>query len=148
VFVRFTRPLEDWKTLGPRIRAWLERFKIGAQASREDRDFSGGFSMSVVKANKPHGTLFLLGMFSDWDSGGWVLAEVERNLAICVAEKTRKIASVRSKYPEWWLVLSDHVGLGLSEFDRQQFRETVSVQHSWDKVILVNPADHTDAFEI
>ncbi len=104
--------------------------------------------MSVVRASKPHGTLFLLGMFSDWDSGGWVFAEVECNLGICIAEKTRKIAAVRSKCPEWWLVLSDHIGFGLSEFDRQQFRATVSIKHSWDRVILVNPTNYADAFEI
>ncbi len=148
VFVRFTRPLEDWKTLGPRVQDWLETFKNGAQAGRHDNDFGNGFTVSLVAASKPLASLFVLGMFSDWDTGGWVLSEVKRNLDICIAEKTRKISSVRAKYPEWWFILSDHIGLGLDDFDREQFRATISVAHTWDRIILVNPADHTSAFEI
>jgi hypothetical protein len=76
------------------------------------------------------------------------IAEMERNLYICVTEKTKKVSRVRSKYPEWWLALVDEIGYGLDEFDREQLRQLVQLDHSWDKIILVNPLDHRRAFEL
>ena len=90
----------------------------------------------------------MLGGCSDRDSGGWVLPEMERNLHICVAEKTRKVSRVRADYPEWWLLLVDHVGHGLSDFDREQFRQQVQMVHDWDKIILVDPLDLTRALQV
>lgn len=147
VAVRFSRPLEDWRTLRPRLHAWLEAFKNGSQTEGAARDFGDGFTVQVALAAAPHAQLFLLGIFTDFDSGGWLLAELQRNLDICIAEKTRKIAGVRLKYPTWWLVFVDHIGLALDEFDRVQFREVVSLVHTWDKVILLNPGDPTHWFE-
>jgi len=34
------------------------------------------------------------------------------------------------------------------DFERQQFRDQVSLEHDWKKVIIINPMDHTKAFEI
>jgi hypothetical protein len=31
------------------------------------------------------------------------VAELARNLRICISEKTRKVSRVRAKYPIWWL---------------------------------------------
>jgi hypothetical protein len=73
---------------------------------------------------------------------------LEKNLRICVAEKSRKVARVRAKYPEWWLLLVDHIGHGLSNFDREQFRQQLGMVHDWDKIILVNPLDPKRAFEL
>ena len=77
-----------------------------------------------------------------------VLSELSTNIPLCIADKTRKIEKVRSRYPEWWLVLTDHIAFRLDDLDRQQFRESVSIAHSWDRVVLLNPADHRDAFEV
>jgi hypothetical protein len=89
-----------------------------------------------------------LGIVSDSDSGGWVIESLERNLRLCIEEKTAKVASFRSQYPEWWLVLVDHVAYGLDSFDLAQFRKSVRVPHTWDRVVIVNPLDHTHYFEI
>ena len=148
LLVKFRRPLERWKTLGPRVEGWLRCFRNSDQTKGEKKDFGGGFSLSLFAAKCAHPRLYMLGMVSDWDSGGWVLDDLKRNLEICVAEKTRKVSNVRAQYPEWWLVLTDHIALGLDHFDREQFRDSVSLEHNWDKVILVDPADHTHAFEV
>jgi hypothetical protein len=85
---------------------------------------------------------------TDRESGGWLIPEMEKNLRICIGEKTKKIANVRSKYEEWWLTLVDHIGYGLDNFDRKQFLDQVSLTHDWKKVILIDPRDHTRAFEL
>ena len=60
---------------------------------------------------------------SDFDKGGWVIPELEKNLAICIGEKSAKIADNRKKYPEWWLILVDHMMGGTPE--------AVHVEHDW-----------------
>jgi hypothetical protein len=51
---------------------------------------------------------------SFWGAGsdfnrGWLRPELEKNLATCIRDKSGKIAPYRSKYPEWRLVLVDHM---------------------------------------
>jgi len=76
------------------------------------------------------------------------LAELSRNIRICVTEKTRKIECVRAKYPEWWLVLVDHIGYGIDERDHEKVRQLFQFEHSWDKIVLVNPLDAKQGYEL
>ena len=50
-----------------------------------------------------------MGGRSDLDSGGWVIPELERNLKICIDEKTAKVSAIRGRYSELWLALIDHI---------------------------------------
>ncbi len=85
----------------------------------------------------------------DGDSGGWVLSEMERNIKLCIHEKTEKRnRNARQRYAEWWLILADHIGYGLDRSDQEQFRKQISISHDWQKIILVDPQNHTRAFEI
>jgi hypothetical protein len=77
-----------------------------------------------------------------------VLSEVHRNLEICITEKERKVAPYRSKYSEWWLVLPDHISLGFNQRDIRDFAAMPPLEHSWQKVVLVNPLDPMDAVEV
>jgi hypothetical protein len=106
------------------------------------------FSLRIFRASKLHPTLFVLGGSADHDSGGFVLAEMKRNLSICISEKSKKIARMREKYPKWWLVLIDHIGYGLAEDEQEQLRELVTIDHPWAKVILVNPLSPHRGFEL
>jgi hypothetical protein len=98
------------------------------------------FSLDLLPASNPHPTHFLLGVFSDEDAGGWLGAELERNIKICLASKGRKIAPFRHKYPEWWLLLLDHIGYGRNE--------SLHISHNWDKVLVINPLDPTKGYEV
>ena len=76
--------------------------------------------------------------------------EVEKNLRLCLSVKERKIAPYRDKYPEWWLVLTDHINYGMDLEDLEVFRVEVmpSIQHAFDKIILIDPRDHSRVFEV
>jgi len=65
---------------------------------------------------------------------------MEKNLAFCIGEKTRKAAPYRAKYPEWWLVLVDFM-FGGSEV-------SVKLKHDWDKVLVIHPGNFAGAYEI
>jgi len=85
----------------------------------------------------------------DHDSGGFVVVEIEQNIRICLAEKAARVATIRGKYPEWWLALVDRIGYGvLHDFDRESLRELLHSDDRWDKVIPVNPLDPARGFEV
>lgn len=144
----FQRPIEQWRILGPTLRKHLETFRDRSTHEPTSIRVSKNFELELFQATNSHPTFFLLGGWMDYDSGGWVLAEMERNLEICLEEKTRKVSHVRYKYPEWWLVLIDYIGYGLGDFDRQLFRDQVRRERDWDKVILLDPTKHKEAFEL
>ena len=73
---------------------------------------------------------------------------MKENIQYCATEKSRKTGHLRAKYNEWWLVLVDHIGFGLDDFDREQFRAQVSIQHDWHKIVVVSPNDPAKYFEI
>jgi hypothetical protein len=78
-----------------------------------------------------------------------MMGEVEKNLKLCIAEKELKTARHRHKYPEWWLILPDHIDFSLEVEDRDVFRKNVAtLQHSFDKIVLLDPRDHLPAFVI
>jgi hypothetical protein len=141
------RPVRPWKELEPDLRVALETFLRDHDARRVEivRDFRMRFN----RASQPHELVFVLGGWTDGGSGGFVVGELQRNIIICIADKNRKIAAVRTRYPEWWLALVDHIGYGvLDESDLEYVRPLIQIEHQWDKIVLINPSDPTKGFEL
>lgn len=130
VHYSFNRPLPSLAKLRHDIRGVLLAFRDGCTAEMEF-SICDSFSLDLTPCTNIFPTCFVLGGYQDFDSGGWLVAELERNIRICTLEKEQKIAAVRSKYREWWLILIDCIGFGA--------RECLNVRHGWDRVILVNP---------
>ena len=150
VFYRFGRPLPKWKLLKPLIENEFRNF-IRAEVHEPISKLrvTENFELDIFKSPTLRESFFVLGGYSDEQSGGFVVSEIVENLQQYILEKSRKIAGVRSKYPEWWLVLPDYIGHGLDEFDQSIFRDQTSIDRgSFDKVILVNPRDSSNGFEI
>lgn len=149
VSLDFQRPLESWKSLECKVRRELSSFMTGPQRQPTTIIVSKNLSLDIFHAGSGHEDFFAFAGSCDDDSGGWLLHEFEKNLRFCIAEKERKIAPHRSKYDEWWLVLADHVGLGLDDEDRREVRErSASIEHSWAKIIILDLRDRRRAFEI
>ena len=140
VMLRFSRPLPPLANLKTRLRASLSALR--SDPANAPKKFNVGDQFGVeLTASRTFSDSFVLGGFTDRDSGGFVLSEMCRNIHICVQEKSRKVALMRSRYPEWWLCLVDHIGLGLRGQDRAKLRTLLSVEHAWDKIIVVHPED-------
>ncbi len=45
-------------------------------------------------------------------------------------------------------LVNTSIGYALKDFERELFRDKVSIQHDWDKIILIDPRDPTNYFEI
>ena len=148
VHYQFTRPLPTWNVLRPVLKPALLTFMAHAHSQPLDCEIVPGFRLKLWPATTVRQTFYLFGGYSDRQTTGYVIHEIEVNLRLCIEEKTRKVAAMRHKYPEWWLVLPDHIGWGLDEFDQESFRKQVSLIHSFDRVILLDPRDHTRAFKI
>lgn len=144
----FRRPLESWNSLELKIAAALTRFRTSPVRSRVTLPITDNFEVELFPASRAHATTFVLGAASDDDAGGFVLAEVVRNLQLCSEEKEGKVKRFRAKYPEWWLVLPDHVGYGVDPQDEAAYRDALTFSHGWDKIVLLDPRDHRRAFEI
>jgi hypothetical protein len=143
-------PLPPWYQLERELRTYLEAVR---DSPREHQSGFGTahetFKVQLFRASKPHPDCFILGWPDDADSGDLVVAEMLKNLHICIEQKTRKIAAVRHRYPAWWLVLIDRIAFGeLDGHEQQLLREQLKVSHSWDKVIVVNPLDPRSALEL
>jgi hypothetical protein len=86
-----------------------------------------------------------LGACIDDEAGGWLMSELEKNLKLYIAEKASKIKPFKARYPEWWLVLVDHIGNGLSNSDIDDLKNGISISHDWNKIIIVD-AQNQDRF--
>jgi len=148
VFYRFGRPIPLWKTLKQELDAVLIPFMSTADPHPFEVKLSSGVELSVIRATTPKATFFRPAGHVDKQSGGFLISEIASNLKLCITEKELKIASFRTKYPEWWLVLPDHIGYGLDDFDRELFRDQVNITHNFDKVVLLDPRDAGRWFEV
>jgi hypothetical protein len=150
-FVRykFLRPIPPWKQLQAEVRKCLLEFRENPPVQRRiNIMINDNFELNLIRATDAHKSFFIFGGYGDHDSGGWVLAETLKNLRICIEEKTRKVARVRHKYPEWWLLLIDRIGFGVEECDQKSYREHLAIEHNWDKIVLVNPLNPSSGFEL
>jgi hypothetical protein len=144
----YCRPIAPWKNIQLRLRSFLDEFNAGNIIENEQYEIDKNFHVEIIQANEIHSNMFLLGGYCDFDTGGYVLSEVFRNLEICIKEKTNKISKYRNQYEEWWLILIDRIGHSLNKEDRQEFSKTFKIDHDWDKIILVNPLNHEEHFVI
>lgn len=147
VFIRFARPLRPWKKIRGPIRDALEDFKSQAVRQGGVLYSETNFQLEVIRASKPLEHFFRMGGNSDEQSGGFVVAEMLENIDHCAEEKLKKIEEYRSRYPEWWLVLIDHIGLGIDEHDKKQLLSHAKRPAGWDKIVIVNPHNPDKWFE-
>ena len=144
----FRRPL-SWKGLKGPLRDALTTFRNSRiESCYATVTISDTFDIDLIRATNAHSHFFVLGGYSDSDSGGWVLSEALRNLRICIREKSRKITRARDRYNEWWLILIDYIGYGAYDCDRSTFRKHLALEHDWNRIFLVNPIKPTVAFEL
>lgn len=142
----FRRPLAPISTIRTELRDWLIAFREEGK-ERDEATLPSGVQVRVFPAGAGQQTEFLLGLITDSNSGGWVLDELERNIAICVAEKTQKVTPYANRYDEWWLALVDYINYGES-FSQDQFARCGLVTRPWSRIVIINPLDPARSFEL
>lgn len=148
IFYIFSRPIPDWKTLQAELSQALSAFLNGSRVTPYKTSLPCGVGLRIFDWKMDKGTVFRLAGSSDEQSGGYIVGNLQFALQYAVAEKDGKVSKYRSKYSEWWLVLLDYVSWGTDEHDRRQLFDGWGIQHTFDKVYVVNPRDVLDHFEI
>jgi hypothetical protein len=141
IHIRFSRPVPRWRDIEAALRQHLQAFRDNPAQISATIPLFNNFVIELCRASSAHPNYFIMGGCIDRDSGGWLVPELERNLRICIDEKSIKTSAIRTKYPEWWLVLIDHINYG--------GKEAIHIPPSnWDKIVLIDPLDHTQAHEL
>jgi hypothetical protein len=149
VFYRFHRPIPNWKNLKRQLDDLLIPFMSNPDRKSFETRLSKAFRIQLFRASAPKSTFFVPAGHSDQQSGGWLLSEMDTNLKHCIEEKTAKIRNYRTRYPSWWLVLPDHIGLGLDDFDRELFAKEITVKPGgFDRIVLVDPRNASRSFTV
>ncbi|TAD89144.1 MAG: hypothetical protein EAZ99_10960 [Alphaproteobacteria bacterium] len=147
----FRHPRPEYSNLKEQLDDLLRTFMDNPDRQPLERDLTVGmrFKVSLIKGSTQQQNFFTLGGLGAEEAGGWVLSEIYENLRHCIKEKERKISKHRGKYPEWWLILPDHIGHGLSDLSRNQFHDKFSIETGgFDKIILINPLNAARAFQV
>jgi hypothetical protein len=92
--------------------------------------------------------IYEIGIQSDHDSGGFMVAELYKSLNIIIEEKELKIEPFRNKYDEWWIVLIDHMGFGIADEDIRKLKSLPINNHIFKKIIILPPYDFKKAIII
>jgi len=148
VFYRFGRPIPAWKKLQSELSAALTAFINGSKSTPHKASLPCGLSIRIFDWKKDKGSAFRIAGSSDQQSGGFIVENLQFALQHAVAEKEAKTSKYRSNYQEWWLVLVHYMVFWPDEHDRRQLFEGWGVQHTFDKVFVVNPLDLGDYFEL
>lgn len=135
----FQRPLPPYRKLMQTVREAVASVRSEATTSREIH-ISSNFTLYLNEISASFADRFVLGGYVDRNTGGWQSSQVQKNVKIAIEEKAKAFARLRSRYSECWLLLVDHIAFGE--------KETLSLQHTWDKVILINPLNPEIGYEV
>jgi hypothetical protein len=140
----FSRPLPPLRELKTQLRVELTSLlKRVFEGNVEEwisvkLNVGCNFRVDVFAASDLHMSAFIPAGCNDMDSGGWLLPELNRNLNICIHEKSQKIREFKSRYSHWWLVLEDQIAFGLSIDDRNYFKENFNINPmEFNKIIII-----------
>ncbi len=148
VLLRFKRPVPKGKQIEAAVRLFISSLSETPEKERLRLSIGRNVNLEFWRKGTKLDKTIELGSVCDLDQGGFVIPEMERNLRLCIDDKTIKISDIRLQYEEYWLILVDHVAYGMSEYSRKQFRENICIEHQWDKITIVNPLDPTDYFDL
>lgn len=151
VSFRFGRPVPAWKPLRRALDGVLRPFMSHPiqQPFERQLDVPGELRIRVFKSPIRKQAFFALLGASDMDEPSWLIEKIERNLNYCIAQKSLKIKAFRAKYPEWWLILPDHIGYSLYDLDQRILLEkSIKNPGAFDQIMLLDPLKTNRAFQV
>lgn len=148
ISVRFHRPIGKANTNKKVIIKALTDFLKKPISLPCDIKATDSISFHVFASQATDGKVFRFAGGADRESGGWVLSEFKKNFDHCIKAKTEKIKDHHKKYSSLWLVLVDQIAHGLTEDEKNEVKSMVSVNSSWDKVIILDSLNGNNLLEI
>lgn len=135
----FSRPIPCKKTVAASVRKCLNDFLNTPEKAKETSFQIQNLKITVVPSSSSGPNPFVLGGWVDGDSGGWIESELIENISRCTIEKAAKIQSNKTKFPKWWLLLVDEIGLAQTKPDMASKEEYLRARSEFETVILLSP---------
>jgi hypothetical protein len=121
---------------------------IDGALSSVSRTFGDRIEIKVARRASDADVTFSLPVQVDEDSGGMLSDLLEYNVALCITQKTAKIAPYRNSYKKWWLILVDDMARAMLDEEWLSFQENTNIAYTWDRVILLDAFDHKRCREL
>ena len=138
--ISYKRPLKVDKNLIPEIDKILHEH-IQFIKERREYNLRANLKIAIWPTKRKLSRIYQIGIQSDYDSGGIMVAEMYRSLQIIIEEKELKIAPYRNKYDVWWLLLVDNVGFGLDDDEIKELKTLPINNHFFKKIVIIHPHD-------
>jgi len=149
VFYSFDRPLSRWRKLQPKIQHALHSFAGNLPSgNRHEILIERNFRLQLIRANKPHDSLFVMGGHSEEEASAFADPAMAKWTQLHDAEKIERIRTFRNRYPEWWLIFVDDVGNEWDDVGPAKFRAGMANSEQWNKIIVIHPNEASRYFEI
>lgn len=148
VHLHFSRPLPEKRVTTRLIERWLQSFIEDNPRNDKAVYTEGNIRLGFGRAVNTTEYMFQLGIIVDENSGGFVVGEIERAIRHAASEKQKKISAIRHQYQEWWLVLVNHSGLDLDQYDIDQLRSTLNCPLGWTRLFVVPHGNPGEPFEL
>jgi hypothetical protein len=89
--------------------------------------------------------IYVIGIQSDHDSGGFMVGEIHHSLKFIIEEKALKIKPYQLKYDVWWLLLINYMVFTLDDEEINQLKSLPIENHFFNKIIILPPSDFKKA---
>lgn len=147
VTLNYSRPLPNARGLRKKLKTALNSF-LEEKKEKSILRIDENIDIEIWLAGNMLPHKFNFGCIDDSDNGGWIEFELKKSIEISLKEKNEKIRNFKDKYSEWWLLLVDHIAFGYDEEDSSEIKRLLDIDHNWNRLIMLDAADHTKFYEI
>jgi hypothetical protein len=135
--IRYQRPFGNISDIKKSLKAAFESFEENAERIPATFRLSQNVEIVISAEAGTTNKKYSLGIFNDYDSGGWVIDMYSTEINHCATEKAAKVKPYFHKYSQWWLLLVDHLGY----MDTESLGKTLELihkHHEFDSILVVN----------
>lgn len=138
VSLNFSRPLKETKTLKSEIVSVLDKH-TNYQNEKRYYQINDNLSLKFTPSKLKLNSFYHVGAQHDDDSGGFVVADIYKNLEPMIKEKENKVQPYKAKYNQWWLLLIDYIGYGLGSYDMNQLKKLPRIKSIFNRIYIIPP---------
>ena len=144
----FFRPIGKMADIRDKTKIKLQYFLNAKPPTPYEIKLSHHITITISKATRKSSKVFAIGIEVDKNSGGWVGSLYTENINYCIEEKTKKIKTYKSNYPEWWLILVDFLIGGIGEPEKTTVIRHINKGADWKKIVVIHPETKKEILKI
>jgi hypothetical protein len=149
VYYIFRRPLKiDRESINRKLQCKLDKFFLMPLSENICLNIDDNLTIRLYKDDLTYPPQLIEAGYSDLDDSGFFIKDMAESMNYCMAEKTNKVKDLYKEYPEWWLVLINHLPFAVDGTEFIQIQKYISPKGIWSRIFVVDPIDPTKYFEV